>query len=457
MLDQIRAVRGFFTLVICISLIGSFAAPLRIDANSSRAESYSLGVRGAQLEQRVRLGIDSFLRNPAIFLYGLAHFDADVEEVIEILVSQAHSKQVDAKTSVRVPFSSTQKLIHSHFTQRDVLSRFEDKVSRLRESQNRMSGLLNEIMAFSGSRSIMPRQLYEKYTVRELAQALVVRKSILEGDEETKKSSDPSQDYFHPLEKLRPVVFFHGRDLETILRQGFLNQHVTRQSSGLLAPRRRARVENQMIRAALEVRYRSYRDSIVHQLRPIYGNHFFEFDLYPRSTDTLYGRLASKYGSVTAELFEDVKWRSSWNPGDSILIPEQVRTFFTSASRTVQFRHYIDLQVWGGLSLEDIQAFWVSSHVSPDVLSLLKKTGRPIWEYEYVSRGNGSYSIRTPVKLIYAGNPDVLRGIKDRQKAWALVRYPSFDAEFEKRAGFLGESFSDSGRECARLIQNTGL
>lgn len=92
------------------------------------------------------------------------------------------------------------------------------------------------------------------------------------------------------------------------------------------------------------------------------------------------------YGEVVVVLeSQSLKGRITWYPGDSISLWEEGNSeklkFLENLKPVSKVLSYYEAQIWGPVTLENIQEFRVPTSASPEIIEALKMYGRPIYTY----------------------------------------------------------------------------
>jgi hypothetical protein len=180
---------------------------------------------------------------------------------------------------------------------------------------------------------------------------------------------------------------FWSDDAESIGKRGFLNQHQLALTHGTFAPEIRAQIENCLLGKYLEPNYKFTPGNSINFVRPKYAYLSFDKD----NTGDQNNSFSPIYGDVVATFNEDVKYRSTFSPMDTLNnyidhdddpTNESVYTFLYRGQRVAKGydqktrTSYWEAQIWGALVVEDINYLLVncgSIKVTETALRALEK------------------------------------------------------------------------------------
>ena len=220
----------------------------------------------------------------------------------------------------------------------------------------------------------IPNHVAEQYDSRIVAASLVRRM----GKEENDLASDPDYDFYRDS---KIQIAFWERLIEPIANGCFKNQHQTHSSGGMYDGYSRAALENRMIRLKLEPSYDGDPANPVHKIRPKYA--YLGLQKPKPSVRT---RFDSIYGNIVAVFKDEVKDRTTFTPGDSLVVDaSETRTLHYRSATPLELQAvYWEAQVWGELCVRDVDYFLVDceylSDVSAQGIERLKALRRPIYK-----------------------------------------------------------------------------
>lgn len=240
-------------------------------------------------------------------------------------------------------------------------------------------------------KAILNPNLFKDYKINDIARNLVRRKSLKEN-----KISNLKINYFNDTEI---QLFFHDTHLSSILKYGFKNGHQVGYGTLDFNFYSRANAENDFIGIRLEKVYCFNRQCLSHRLRPKYGFITIKSNpsLYHNPQQQKY--FSKEWGNIIAVLKNEVKNRSTLSRFDSLELDDKkngIVTFFAnylpdtkSETGTPQMW---EAQIWGSLTSSDVDHFLVNCEgldtVSPSNISLIKKSGRPVFFCDSVKKNN---------------------------------------------------------------------
>lgn len=259
-----------------------------------------------------------------------------------------------------------------------------------------LGDLIPEIMNLRDGQTIPPG-VYEKYDTRRIAITLQWRNY----QQREQASSEQNRGRAHRdfLNHSQIQMAFNDRNLDSILRNGFLNQHQIAQTNGTMSPQFRAETEDEMLGLRVEApreygspRTRSEEDRTRPQnrLRPKYA-YFGQQAAQPeRST---FGRIFPHYGNIIAVMQNQVKDRTTFTSGDSLGTSDTSNTHSPRAQMAIDpdklkrvILTYMEAQVWGELGVNDVAYFIVNcpslsdpGPLSQEIIDKLKATGKPVY------------------------------------------------------------------------------
>lgn len=254
----------------------------------------------------------------------------------------------------------------------------------------------------------LPSKFFQEYTPTEIANSIIPRMA--------KRAPIAKRGGWSPIDDAEIVLFFHAQNFERILKSGFLNMHQTGITSGDSTPSHRGQIEELLLGLQIEAEGYGHfaRAALAQELAksdPSFDigkrKKFFRnqsklspFNRFrPKSAylivpnlDINVGDVVFKnhYGEIGALFKGSIKKRSTWTPTDSLIAhPSQFYLFTDSkvkskARSTIWARYYFEAQIWGDLSLEDVEAWAIPAHWSEDteIYRMLHKTKLPIRRYK---------------------------------------------------------------------------
>jgi hypothetical protein len=249
----------------------------------------------------------------------------------------------------------------------------------------------------------VPQGVYTAYDTRSIGESIVEHVHRIK--EHARRTPQPKYDFMRDSEL---QLYFQSSLIESVLSGGFLNQHVTGTSRMTLDPSLRANAEDQLAQLSI-ANGRWGKDLPENWVRPKYA--ILELnadrDLGVRTA----GYSGSSYGEVIAVLKDEVKYRSTWTPEDSLNIRQGAgNTFFARDPEFVKIgdsTHYYEAQIWGELDLRDVKEFRVPKDFPEEKLKLLREAGLPVFEYELAHVHNRGRATRG--KQVFGGDPGKMR------------------------------------------------
>jgi hypothetical protein len=259
----------------------------------------------------------------------------NVEDGISNVCARAYKDDGDCSKGDTVAWDKSSCLVTS---QKDVIS----EVAKLEpEGQIKEQSFLQ-----NSTKKIAESLIYRYFNKHEKT---IVQKDIEKAD----------YDIYHNtsiLMAISPVNF------PLILDKGFLNQHQVQKSRGLLDPRTRRVVEDNIMGISLSSA--NYKASALEKsatLRPKYA--FMLFDVAKKEISE--NSVISSYGSVFIRFKDEVKKRATFTNNDSLneLASStgrhagfQIHSFYFQAQnfRINRIESYYEAQIWGELDSDDI-------------------------------------------------------------------------------------------------------
>ena len=266
---------------------------------------------------------------------------------------------------------------------------FDDGKPEVLISYENINGLnLIEELSNTVKGAIIPYELYEEYSSEDIATSLVLSKHL---QHEPKGVKDYKYDF---LNDTTITMAFDSKWISAIIRKGYLNQHRSGQSNGALTKSRRATLEDSMIGARLEDSYNSIGQK-VHNVRPKYAF----LNLTKQTAKTGFNEFLGQYGNVYAVFSKNVKVRSTFTAGDSLNIgagfDENHTFFYKSDSHIKHTNHYFEAQVWGELTIKNVEYFLINcshvSNISSEQIKALQATKVPVYDCSTKKKSGGSY------------------------------------------------------------------
>lgn len=257
-----------------------------------------------------------------------------------------------------------------------------------------------EIMSLKPGGTIPPA-VFQKYPAKEIALTVVYKKYMEEEKNGSESARQLAYDYYHDSEV---QLSFSEKIIDSVAQIGFLNVH----QKSVLFPSDISKAESKQ-RAPAEDDFVGYRLEASSPPR-------ISAELRPKSAylSLQAGKLENNplnkagpgdnslgiggYGNILAVFKDDVKNRTTFTMGDSLLsFPSEpeVRTLWFRSSKPLEMKHeggpYIEAQVWGPLGFDDVDHFIVNcearsvfgdeiGQVSPAGLEELEKHHIPIFD-----------------------------------------------------------------------------
>lgn len=232
---------------------------------------------------------------------------------------------------------------------------------------------------------------------------------------------------FNPLKDSDLMMFFREENFTSISEKGFLNYHQVGFTRGDSTLGNRALHEDYILRLSIEAK--GYDSFIREKLMDLYNKGQMDkkpIVLREARLKSPYNRIRAKYsymvirdlemdigdivfrnqyGNYAALLKEEVKFRSTWTPTDSLAAsPKDIFTFQDErvdikAYSSQDIKYYFEAQIWGDVALKDVQAWLVPerANLKSDIIKAMKKTKIPIKLYriqESVHPDTGSITNR---------------------------------------------------------------
>jgi hypothetical protein len=275
--------------------------------------------------------------------------------------------------------------------------------------------LIPEIMKLKDG-DVLPAEVYQNYDSRLIGASLVAR--YHQSDEVDGNSDKPEFDFEkNTLLQLE----FNPELIKGIQQNGFLNLHQIPRS--VRCPDSdlcnsyvgfRTHLENSIFKIVLDPSYEAEKGHPVDSLFPKYSFLGFDKDTDGQKNSNFTGA----YGSAVAVFKDDVKGRTTFTPGDSVVT--HGKDFHTLMYRSPEKLSrndglYWEAQIWGTLGLSDVKYFLfpcpLSSPSEATDLEAMKKTGIPIY-----CKKTGDNSHFEKGAVLYKGNsalvskPEPLKG-----------------------------------------------
>ncbi len=226
-----------------------------------------------------------------------------------------------------------------------------------------------EIMNIQPGETIPP-EVFKKYPPKEIALSVVYKKYVEDEKHDSEKTKNPAYDYFQDSEI---QLSFSDEIIESVAKNGFFNTHqinaLRHTDFSESTSKARARAEDAFVGYHLET---SSSPTISASLRPksaylsLRAGKAEDNPLNkagPGDNDLAIGG----YGNVFAVFKDDVKNRTTFTMGDSLLsFPGKtaVRTLWFKSAQPLQMTPgggpYVEAQVWGPLTVEDVDHFIVN-------------------------------------------------------------------------------------------------
>jgi hypothetical protein len=253
-------------------------------------------------------------------------------------------------------------------------------------SQIHNQKLFAEIEQLS-DRGRIPERLYREYSVNDIGRAIVSR---IKNQEKKHLSTLEKKDVPFDLNNETDIIlFFPSENFSSIQEQGFLNQHLTNTSRGVLNKYKRMSVEDSYTGVSLGINQNALR------LRPksAFLNIRTKVDLHEKRIDP-----SMYYGNIGAVLKQEVRDRATWTSGDSLNIYHYGQVYYHDFLTGLTFRGsfdrpglpdesldscYYEAQIYGDINFEDVDYFLVTDK---NLASILKPTGKPVYLLQSVYR-----------------------------------------------------------------------
>ncbi|MGE4130761.1 MAG: hypothetical protein AB7F86_03940 [Bdellovibrionales bacterium] len=240
--------------------------------------------------------------------------------------------------------------------------------------------LLLQTMKALPAESEIPSHVYQKYSIDDIARAIVSEiqlDEIQHKDKVAEKSPVPVD----LMNEADIILFFWNADIDSIESKGFLNQHLSGKSKGTYNP---------SYRKAAEDYFTGFR----------MGGSLASMHLRPKSAfvnirankklAAMGHEIVSQYGNIGAVLKPELKWRSMWTAGDSLgiggystkapdrraMLPARGTYLRGSIPGQPSSSSYYEALIYGKVSFQDVDYFLVTHGAFAPAL---KKFGRPIY------------------------------------------------------------------------------
>lgn len=288
-----------------------------------------------------------------------------------------------------------------------------------------------EIMNLKAGETIPP-EVYEKYPLKQVALTIVYKKYAEDEEKEGEKIKHPAYDYFGGTEI---QLAFQESIIASIAQRGFLNTH---QVNSMEAVRRgRAALEDGFLGYHLDA---SFPPGASANVRPksaylslLASNP--EKNPWNKDSPDNHELSLAAYGNILAVFNDDIKNRTTFTMGDSVLSrPDKqgVRTLRFKSEKLLKMipgEHYIEAQIWGPLTINDVHHFIVNCNmgrnaatnlplgvISDAGLNELKKLDIPIFECSENRVGGRLIGVKKgkqlfPPPLPQSPNPPVEVGV----------------------------------------------
>nr|BDT29181.1 hypothetical protein BHI3_26470 [Bacteriovorax sp. HI3] len=225
----------------------------------------------------------------------------------------------------------------------------------------------------------IPESILLNYSSEEIAE------SIIERIAQQNRDADASfaKGFLHTSDV---QLFFPEKLLDDVIREKeFLNIHQVsddhiraNDTGGTVHDYRRDRVSVESVLSGLD--FSSPKNELARKKMD---------ELRPKSAflvpkDLSEDAIAFGYGEIVAIPKDNLRKRMTWTPMDSYATPEdlvQGETFFSTRKEAPEVFRYYEAQIWGKLSISDIEEFWISPKTSTATLEKLKKLKIPIYFY----------------------------------------------------------------------------
>lgn len=183
-------------------------------------------------------------------------------------------------------------------------------------------------------------------------------------------------------------IWFPEGKVPAILKSGFRNIYQTKERSDTTRSRRAA-IEYNMIGIPIESAKRVSTMKLRVNRLPLFPKYSI-LDVHTEKNIGNFEVSGDTYGQIAAVLKGSVKRRTTWTPNDSYdtgtyEVESLKKGFFIPGESS----YYFEGQIWGDLSLSDVEYFMVSHNVSTLTLKRLKKTNLPIYKWKNIPNFHG--------------------------------------------------------------------
>jgi hypothetical protein len=248
--------------------------------------------------------------------------------------------------------------------------------------------VIPEVLELRKNRPI-PTEILDRYDSKDIAESLIEWMRL--DREKPSKKKTPIYDF---KKNARIVMAFNLKNLEKVRDNCFLNQHQTGTSNAYLGKGRIAQ-ENQMLDLKVGLSEKEK------EILPKYAYLFLDNAPGNMEKDNA---VYDTYGGVFAQFKDEIKERSTFTGGDSLILrasPKQLMTFNYPLYKDDQIKKYEysywEAQIWGRLCMEDVDHFLVgcTAEFTDEQIEHVKAvTGKPVYRCEKRKLGTKIYSVK---------------------------------------------------------------
>lgn len=221
---------------------------------------------------------------------------------------------------------------------------------------------------------------------REIAKELVQRQA----KKDLKREVFDVYPTFDFLNKTQLILAFPFQYFTSIQKQGFLNQFQVDHSKYMDRKHRRI-VEDRIFKS--KIAFSQDPQAVANYLRPKYTYLALDIERNDPRYEELSGMFGMKinglYGNVFAKFKDEVKQRSTMTPGDSLYLlgseSGEAQTLYATQTSPPRAYYYYEAQVWGELTLEDVDYILVNcgfgeKSLSAEEIEVIKSSGVDVFK-----------------------------------------------------------------------------
>lgn len=253
--------------------------------------------------------------------------------------------------------------------------------------------------------ALLPAEAVSTLSSQEIGRLLVTRlRSIEKSKEGNCDVTNPN--YFNYREHGILQMRFSAKNIPLIGKNGFINRH----QKGLSCPscENLSRLEDQLAGVQLEGPYSFQTDNPTNNIRPKYA-----FLAFKESANAFKYKTSDfvDYGDSVAVFKDEIKDRATFTPADSLGTKGRDHHTFDYCEMTplVPTANYWEAQIWGEVTLDDVDHFLVNCPKSSKVatkseINEMKKLGKPIYKCIFVKNAKNLSIALGKGSLVFKGN-----------------------------------------------------